>query len=60
VPLALADLGRHNCLAISSEGSQRGWTFLDRAKPLTLKVAGNMACNGGEVLLDQPDYRRTA
>jgi DNA-binding transcriptional LysR family regulator len=51
-PLALADLARHNCLAISSEGSQRGWTFLDHGKLVTLKVAGNMVCNDGEVLHD--------
>ena len=49
-PRTLADLARHNCLAISSEGSQRGWTFLDRGKPVTLKVGGNMECNDGAVL----------
>jgi len=49
-PGALADLARHNCLAISSEGSQRGWTFLDQGKPVTLKVGGNMVCNDGAVL----------
>ena len=51
-PATLADLARHNCLAISSEGSQRGWTFRDNGKLLTLKVAGNMVCNDGEVLHD--------
>lgn len=49
-PTNLADLGKHNCLAISSEGSQRGWTFLDHGKPVTLKVGGNMVCNDGAVL----------
>jgi len=49
-PRILADLARHNCLAISSEGSQRGWTFLDKGKPVTLKVGGNMECNDGAVL----------
>jgi DNA-binding transcriptional LysR family regulator len=49
-PQALADLARHNCLAISSEGSQRGWTFREHGKNLTLKVAGNMVCNDGAVL----------
>lgn len=49
-PHTLADLARHNCLAISSEGSQRGWTFLDNGKPVTLKVGGNMVCNDGAVL----------
>ena len=52
VPKTLADLARHNCLAISSEGSQRGWTFLDNGKPVTLKVAGTMTCNDGQVLHD--------
>ena len=51
-PHSLADLSRHNCLAISSEGSQRGWTFLENGKPVTLKLAGNMVCNDGEVLHD--------
>jgi len=49
-PRELADLARHNCLPISSEGSQRGWTFLNDNKPVTLKVGGNMVCNDGAVL----------
>ncbi|MES2899589.1 MAG: LysR family transcriptional regulator [Pseudomonadota bacterium] len=51
-PRTLADLARHNCLAISSEGSQRGWTFRDNGKLVTLKVSGNMMCNDGAVLHD--------
>ena len=51
-PESLADLAGHNCLAISSEGSQRGWTFREHGKLVTLKVAGNMVCNDGEVLHD--------
>lgn len=46
----LADLDRHNCLAISSDGSKRGWTFLGKGKSVTLKVGGNMECNDGAVL----------
>lgn len=49
-PQTLADLAKHNCLAISSDGSQRGWTFRQSGKNVTLKVAGNMECNDGEVL----------
>lgn len=49
-PETLADLARHNCLAISSEGSQRGWTFREDGKNVVLKVNGNMACNDGQVL----------
>jgi DNA-binding transcriptional LysR family regulator len=51
-PQTLEDLPRHNCLAISSEGSQRGWTFQQDGKPVTLKVGGNMVCNDGAVLHD--------
>lgn len=51
-PASLDDLASHNCLAISSEGSQRGWTFRQAGKNVTLKVAGNMVCNDGAVLHD--------
>jgi DNA-binding transcriptional LysR family regulator len=51
-PRSLDDLAKHNCLAISSEGSQRGWTFRQNGKNVTLKVAGNMVCNDGAVLHD--------
>jgi DNA-binding transcriptional LysR family regulator len=51
-PRTLADLAKHNCLAISSEGSQRGWSFSDNGKLVTFKVAGNMVCNDGAVLHD--------
>ena len=51
-PAALADLARHNCLTISGDGSQRGWTFVDEGKLVTLKLSGVMSCNDGEVLHD--------
>jgi DNA-binding transcriptional LysR family regulator len=51
-PKTLEDLAKHNCLAISSDGSQRGWTFQQGGKNVTLKISGNMACNDGEVLHD--------
>jgi DNA-binding transcriptional LysR family regulator len=51
-PASLDDLARHNCLPISSEGSQRGWTFRQNGKNVTLKVTGNMVCNDGAVLHD--------
>ena len=51
-PASLDDLARHNCLAISSDGSQRGWTFRQNGKNVTVKVVGNMVCNDGEVLHD--------
>lgn len=49
-PVSLDDLAHHNCLAISSEGSQRGWTFRHAGKNVTLRVTGNMVCNDGAVL----------
>ncbi len=51
-PTTLSELAHHNCLAISSDGSQRGWTFTQQGKTVTLKVSGNMECNDGEVLHD--------
>jgi DNA-binding transcriptional LysR family regulator len=51
-PGSLDDLAKHNCLAMSSEGSQRGWTFRQNGKNVTLKVTGNMVCNDGAVLHD--------
>lgn len=51
-PRTPGDLERHQCLAISSEGSQRGWTFRESGKTITLKVPGNLVCNDGEVLHD--------
>ncbi|OFA00894.1 LysR family transcriptional regulator [Duganella sp. HH101] len=51
-PKTLADLAKHNCLAISSEGSQRGWTFRDNGKNVVMKVSGNMGSNDGQVLHD--------
>jgi DNA-binding transcriptional LysR family regulator len=49
-PQSLDDLAAHNCLAITSEGSQRGWAFRQNGRDVTLKVGGNMACNDGAVL----------
>ncbi len=51
-PATPQDLAHHNCLAISGEGSQRGWTLRQNGKNLILKANGNMVCNDGEVLHD--------
>jgi DNA-binding transcriptional LysR family regulator len=51
-PETLDDLVKHNCLAISSQGSQRGWTFRQHGRNVTIKVTGNMECNDGQVLHD--------
>ena len=51
-PTELAHLANHNCLAISTDGSQRGWTFRQNGRNVILKIAGNMECNDGAVLHD--------
>ncbi|MDE2429710.1 MAG: LysR family transcriptional regulator, partial [Burkholderiales bacterium] len=51
-PASIDELSNHNCLAFSTDGSQRGWTFRQNGKNVTLKVDGNMVCNDGEVLHD--------
>jgi DNA-binding transcriptional LysR family regulator len=50
-PKVLADLARHNCLVTSTEdGTADTWNFVDKGKPVSVKVAGNLTCNDGEVL----------
>lgn len=51
-PRGLEELLRHNCLTIGSGGSQRGWTFRQNGKNITIKIAGNMDCSDGAVLHD--------
>lgn len=51
-PETLADLARHNCLAL---GQQRGWVFRDpqgAGKSVIIKVSGTLECNDGAVLHD--------
>ncbi len=50
-PKGLADLARHNCLVTSTEdGVPDAWSFLDKGRPVAVKVSGNLQCNDGEVL----------
>lgn len=50
-PKTLHDLVRHNCLITATEdGLSDHWSFADKAKPVSVKVAGNLHCNDGEVL----------
>ena len=50
-PRSLADLAKHNCLVTSTEdGVADTWSFQDKGKPASVKVAGNLTCNDGEVL----------
>ncbi|MDB5775060.1 MAG: LysR family transcriptional regulator [Herbaspirillum sp.] len=52
IPETPQDLSDHNCLAISGENSQRGWTLRQNGRNLVIKPGGNMVCNDGEVLHD--------
>ncbi len=50
-PQTLEDLPRHNCLAFNLQGGQnRGWYFSRNGKLATVRVAGNLDCNDGELL----------
>ncbi|MEC4721928.1 LysR family transcriptional regulator [Noviherbaspirillum sp. CPCC 100848] len=51
IPRTLEDLEHHNCLAFNLQGGQqRGWYFQQNGKPVTIKVAGSLDCNDGELL----------
>ena len=50
-PKTLQDLARHNCLVTATEdGLSDHWSFADKSKSVSVKVAGNLHCNDGEVL----------
>lgn len=52
-PSTLDDLHRHNCLVTATEeGLADAWTFRDAVtgKGISVKVAGHLHCNDGEVL----------
>jgi DNA-binding transcriptional LysR family regulator len=50
-PRTLADLAQHNCLVTSTEdGVADAWSFHEKGRPITAKVAGSLQCNDGEVL----------
>jgi DNA-binding transcriptional LysR family regulator len=50
-PAALPDLVNYNCLVTATEdGLSDQWSFQEKNKALSVKVAGNMHCNDGEVL----------
>lgn len=52
-PESLDALARHNCLAFGSTANQqRGWTFSQAGKVVTIRVSGNMECTDGAVLHD--------
>jgi DNA-binding transcriptional LysR family regulator len=51
-PETLADLAHHNCLALGtgSANQQRGWTFQQDGKVVSIRVTGTMECSDGAVL----------
>ncbi len=51
-PAALADLVQHNCLVTATEeGLSDNWSFRDATgKSVSVRVAGHLHCNDGEVL----------
>jgi DNA-binding transcriptional LysR family regulator len=50
-PKTLGDLARHNCLVTATEdGLSDHWSFAEKGKSVSVKVAGNLHCNDGEVL----------
>lgn len=52
-PESLDALARHNCLAFGSTANQqRGWTFAQDGKVVTIRVNGTMECTDGAVLHD--------
>jgi len=52
-PESLEALARHNCLAFGSTANQqRGWTFSQDGKVVTIRVNGTMECTDGAVLHD--------
>jgi len=49
-PAAPADLARHNCLTYEYAGNQNEWRFSQRGREHTVRVAGNLQGNNGEIL----------
>jgi DNA-binding transcriptional LysR family regulator len=53
VPQHPADLGRHECLTLSSDASQtRGWAFRVEGEVTYLRPHGRLDCSDGQVLHD--------
>ncbi|WP_176041576.1 LysR family transcriptional regulator [Burkholderia stabilis] len=50
-PVTLAELVRHNCLALAANANQqRGWAFQEDDKVVSIRVNGTMECSDGAVL----------
>ena len=53
VPATPAELGRHQCLTLSSDASQsRGWAFVVGGELSHLRPSGPLDCSDGQVLHD--------
>ena len=53
VPASPAELGRHQCLTLSSDASQsRGWAFVVAGELTHLRPSGQLDCSDGQVLHD--------
>lgn len=52
IPKNPSELSRHNCLAFSAGGSQRGWLLRNPKNLETIKVSGSMQSSDGSVLRD--------
>lgn len=51
IPRTLDGLRHHNCLTFNTHGGQqRGWSFQENGKPVTIRTIGNLDCNDGELL----------
>lgn len=50
VPAHPRDLARHNCLIYTYLPAQNDWRFRGPGGPLTVRVAGNLKANNGDVL----------
>ena len=56
VPASPADLGRHQCLTLSSDASQsRGWAFVVDGEVTHLRPSGQLDCSDGQVLRSVTD-----
>lgn len=50
MPKSPADLARHNCLTYAYSGLQNEWRFVRSGREQTVKVAGNLHGNNGDIL----------
>jgi DNA-binding transcriptional LysR family regulator len=50
MPKSPSDLAQHNCLTYAYSGLQNDWHFTRRGREYTVKVAGNMNANNGDII----------